>query len=94
MIGWLRRRKRRKVEETPGRLTLRLGGVELVYQFPNEAEMNAFHAGFREGMEQEVFALQRAGRLPGDWFVDFGQVKRTGAGDAGNHDRGKVGADR
>ena len=67
------RRRRRSPEHQPQdcRLRYRLGGVTLDYNFASPVERQAFNEGFREGMEQQVMFLQRAGVLGPDSFLDF-----------------------
>lgn len=76
LTDWLLKRRRSRKQPKSGKHTLdfRLQGVNLHYEFDHPGARHWFLIGMREGVEQEVFALQRQKILPDHYWIDFGEL--------------------
>ena len=84
LVRWLGRRRpveapAREAAREPRRpkdmLYFTLGDVELKYEFDDPEARRWFLIGMREGIEQQIFAMQRRGILPEHWAVEFPPVE-------------------
>lgn len=80
----------RQIVETaqPYELRYKLGDMRLSWEFESAAERDQFRVGFREGLEYQLEALYRDGRLRVPHHMDYGPVPRPAKRQHKRNDQG------